>query len=66
MYRQIEALGGRLLGLFVPRVEAAAATSAACKSWPACWQCNRAYGGNCSYNAPCSTCNNGGSYSCFC
>lgn len=65
MYKKLEALGSSLLDLFVPRVEAAAA-EAACKSWPACWQCNKAYGGGCNYNAPCSTCNNGKSYSCFC
>ncbi|MEU3414614.1 MULTISPECIES: hypothetical protein [unclassified Streptomyces] len=65
MLKKIEALGNGLLGLFVPRVEAAAG-SAACQSWSACWQCNKAYGGACGYNAPCSTCNNGASYSCFC
>ncbi|NUT53324.1 MAG: hypothetical protein HOV94_39470 [Saccharothrix sp.] len=59
MYRKLEALGAGLLGLFVPKVDAAA-SSASCGSWPACWQC----AGPCGYNAPCAGCN--GVYVCDC
>ncbi|MGW3461716.1 hypothetical protein ACWDE9_19895 [Streptomyces olivaceoviridis] len=54
MLSSIEALGSRLLGLFVPKVEAAAADLRGC--WNACWQCNKLYGqpdGHCNCNAPC-------------
>lgn len=36
MYGKLEGLGTRLLGLFVPKVEAAAA----CRTYSYCWQCD--------------------------
>ncbi|WP_170108383.1 hypothetical protein [Actinophytocola xinjiangensis] len=37
MYRKIESMGARLLGLFVPSVDASAACQYYC--WSACYQC---------------------------
>jgi hypothetical protein len=64
MIRQLESLGSRLLGLFVPQVEASAAT-AADPCWNACWQCNRTKNGPCNCNAPCCR-RSGGNYVCNC
>jgi hypothetical protein len=52
MYRKLEALGTALLGIFVPRIEAAAG----CGSWPSCWQCAAACNG---CWAPCNGCTQG-------
>lgn len=35
MYRKLESVGSRLLGMLVPKIEA----SAACNCWPECYQC---------------------------
>jgi hypothetical protein len=59
MYKKLEALGSAFLGLFVPKVEALAATC-----WPACWQCNNDNKGPCNCNAPC--CRRGSGYACNC
>lgn len=63
MYGMIESLGSRLLGLFVPKLEASAQTCwVGC--WDECWQCN-----GCGYHAPCCgvSCSDG-SYDldCYC
>ena len=42
MYGRFEAMGSRLLELFVPRIDASAAVSAAacgCRTYSSCWQC---------------------------
>ncbi|PNG16521.1 hypothetical protein C1J00_41495 [Streptomyces cahuitamycinicus] len=59
MLKQLESMGSRLLGLFVPGVDASAA-----QCWSACWQCNNDHGGPCNCNAPC--CYGQGHYSCNC
>ncbi|MEF3113679.1 hypothetical protein [Streptomyces chrestomyceticus] len=68
MLASIESMGSRLLGLFVPKVDAAAAADGMQACWGACWQCNKLYGhpdGRCSCNAPC--CAAGGNrYRCSC
>ncbi|GAA1989812.1 hypothetical protein GCM10009799_14490 [Nocardiopsis rhodophaea] len=67
MFRIVESLGVRLLGLFVPKLDAAAAAQAC---WSACWQCNKLYGhvdGVCNCNAPCcSWPNNRNRFRCNC
>jgi hypothetical protein len=40
MYGKLESVGGRLLGLFVPKVDASAAETLACRAHSSCWQCN--------------------------
>ncbi|MFL6076548.1 MAG: hypothetical protein ACJ73S_24405 [Mycobacteriales bacterium] len=56
MYRRLEAAGSRLLGLFVPAVEAGACGGPVVKWYPACWQC----ASRCGYNAGCfATCRSG-------
>jgi len=37
MYGKLETLGSRILGRFVPRIDAAAC---GWKYWSSCWQCN--------------------------
>ncbi|MET9413955.1 hypothetical protein ABZY03_07135 [Streptomyces klenkii] len=54
MYAKFAELGSRLLGKFVPEIDAAAAELLSCGNYPACWQCN----GKCGYNAPCWACCN--------
>jgi hypothetical protein len=58
MYKKLGGIADGLLSLFVPKVDAAAASPDKCYSYPACWQCNKKYGvgGICSYNAPCAVC----------
>jgi hypothetical protein len=55
MYRMVERAGSRLLGLFLPRIEASAA-SAACgrKYFSSCWQCG--YGPCDAYCCPLDGC----------
>ncbi|GAA2292459.1 hypothetical protein GCM10010149_45130 [Nonomuraea roseoviolacea subsp. roseoviolacea] len=38
MLRNIESVGARLIGLFVPKVEASAGCAYMC--YASCWQCN--------------------------
>jgi hypothetical protein len=61
MYAKLEAMGSRLLGLFVPGIDAAAADPC----WNACWQCNRTHNGPCNCNAPCCQ-RPAGNYACNC
>ena len=49
MYRRMEAVGSRLLGLFVPAVRAGACGPKEYKVYQSCWQCE-AY---CGYWAAC-------------
>lgn len=50
MYRNLEALGSRLLNLFVPRLDAEAACGSPQNvAYPSCWQCDI----ECGYWAPC-------------
>ncbi|MFD7666861.1 hypothetical protein [Streptomyces sp. NPDC059788] len=50
MLKKLEVLGGKILGRFVPRVEAEAACGHPyVKYSPRCWQCS----GHCGYWAPC-------------
>jgi hypothetical protein len=49
MYRKLEAAGSRLLGLFVPAVEAGACRSRQSKHYSSCWQCEDP----CGYWAAC-------------
>jgi hypothetical protein len=68
MYGKIEAMGSKLLGMFVPKVDAAA-LSCNTSSWSACWQCNYNVNpdGKCSYNAPChGTVCSDGTYNLIC
>ncbi|MFJ6195514.1 hypothetical protein [Micromonospora sp. NPDC092111] len=57
MYRLMEKVGGKFLGLFVPEVEAAASANACrWKYFSSCWQCG--YGAcdaYCCDGAGCST-----------
>jgi|tagenome__1003787_1003787.scaffolds.fasta_scaffold13709336_1 hypothetical protein len=49
MYRKLEAAGSRLLGLFVPSVEAGACGPRESKHYSSCWQCED----GCGYWARC-------------
>ncbi|MEH0930355.1 hypothetical protein [Micromonospora sp. CPCC 205558] len=57
MYGVMEKMGSKLLKMFVPEVEAAAAATAGCQRWTyaSCWQCG--YGpctAYCCSNGSCS------------
>lgn len=61
MYKRLEAVGSRLLGLFVPEIEAAATEQwCAWGQWARCWQCNngpcQAYCCNSWSNCPTVNC----------
>jgi hypothetical protein len=49
MYRKLEAVGSRLLGLFVPAVQAGACGPVVYKNYSDCWQCES----DCGYWAAC-------------
>jgi hypothetical protein len=56
MYRKLEAVGSRLLGLFVPAVQAGACGPKVVKHYSSCWQCED----RCGYWAACyATCRSG-------
>jgi hypothetical protein len=42
MYKKLEALGSKMLGRFVPRVDASASAATPCsyRSFSSCYQCN--------------------------
>ncbi|GGM40173.1 hypothetical protein GCM10012275_08930 [Longimycelium tulufanense] len=53
MSKVLESVSGRLLSLFVPKVEAAAALPE-CECFPRCWQCA---GSRCCVNTKCGSIN---------
>ncbi|MGV9253489.1 hypothetical protein [Streptomyces sp. NPDC003697] len=53
MSKALESLSSRLLGLFVPKVEAAASAQA-CQCFNECWQCARSA---CCVNTYCGSIN---------
>lgn len=57
MYGTIESMGSRLLSLFVPRIEAAAAPPPRCYCYNACWQCA---GSSCCIDTACGSIRCGG------